>query len=82
MLDLQVKLGLSEAGTIWTVVAFIAVVGSAYAVFGGLRAVAVSDTFNGLGLLVGGFSNYVLLFCLRCWRKCVFLYNNFQYQER
>ena len=55
MLDLQVKLGLSEAGTIWAVVAFIAVVGSAYAVFGGLRAVAVSDTFNGLGLLVGGF---------------------------
>ncbi|MEC8737526.1 MAG: solute:sodium symporter family transporter, partial [Planctomycetota bacterium] len=55
MLDLQIKLGLSEASTIWAVVAFIAVVGSAYAVFGGLRAVAVSDTFNGLGLLVGGF---------------------------
>ena len=28
--------------------------GSAYAIFGGLRAVAVSDTFNGLGLLIGG----------------------------
>lgn len=29
-----------------------AVVGSAYAIFGGLRAVAVSDTFSGVGLLV------------------------------
>ncbi|MEM9282606.1 MAG: solute:sodium symporter family transporter [Verrucomicrobiota bacterium] len=54
MLDLQTKLGLGEAGTIWAVVAFIAIVGSAYAIFGGLRAVAVSDTFNGLGLLIGG----------------------------
>lgn len=54
MLDLQTKLGLSEAGTIWAVVVTIALLGSAYAIFGGLRAVAVSDTFNGLGLLVGG----------------------------
>ena len=54
MLDLQTKLGLGEAGTIWVVVALIAIVGSAYAIFGGLRAVAVSDTFNGLGLLIGG----------------------------
>jgi SSS family solute:Na+ symporter len=45
---------MSAKGTIWTVVAFIAIVGSAYAIFGGLRAVAVSDTFNGLGLLIGG----------------------------
>ncbi|MEZ5329744.1 MAG: solute:sodium symporter family transporter [Verrucomicrobiales bacterium] len=54
MLDLQTKLGMGEAGTIWTVVVVIAAIGSAYAIFGGLRAVAVSDTFNGLGLLVGG----------------------------
>ena len=54
MLDLETKLGLSQAGTVWVVVAFIAIVGSAYAIFGGLRAVAVSDTFNGLGLLIGG----------------------------
>lgn len=43
-----------EVRTIYAVVIFIGVVGSAYAIFGGLRAVAVSDTFNGLGLLVGG----------------------------
>ena len=54
MLDLQTMLGLGEKATVWVVVAFIAIVGSAYAIFGGLRAVAVSDTFNGLGLLVGG----------------------------
>jgi len=54
MLDLPRLLGLGDAATIWVVVAFIAIVGSAYAIFGGLRAVAVSDTFNGLGLLVGG----------------------------
>jgi len=54
MLDLPDKLQMSDSATIWVVVAFIAVVGSAYAIFGGLRAVAVSDTFNGLGLLIGG----------------------------
>lgn len=54
MLDLPNLLGLGDTATIWVVVAFIAIVGSAYAIFGGLRAVAVSDTFNGLGLLVGG----------------------------
>lgn len=54
MLDLETKLGLGYTETIWVVVAFIAIVGSAYAIFGGLRAVAVSDTFNGLGLLIGG----------------------------
>lgn len=54
MLDLETKLGLGEAGTIWAVVIAIATLGSAYAIFGGLRAVAVSDTFNGIGLLIGG----------------------------
>lgn len=30
------------------------VVGAIYAIFGGLKAVAVSDTVNGIGLLIGG----------------------------
>ena len=46
MLNLEAMFGLSEIGTICAVVIFIGVVGSAYAIFGGLRAVAVSDTFN------------------------------------
>ena len=32
----------------------ISVIGSIYAIFGGLKAVAVSDTVNGIGLLIGG----------------------------
>jgi SSS family solute:Na+ symporter len=36
--------------TIWA----IGLIGSLYAIFGGLKAVAVSDTLNGYGLLIGG----------------------------
>jgi len=36
--------------TLWT----IGLIGAAYAIFGGLKAVAVSDTLNGVGLLVIG----------------------------
>ena len=39
---------------LWVVVVGIGILGSGYAIFGGLRAVAVSDTINGVGLLVGG----------------------------
>ncbi|RCS40520.1 solute:sodium symporter family transporter [Bremerella cremea] len=40
---------------IWAAVWLIGIIGSIYAIFGGLRTVAVSDTLNGFGLLVGGF---------------------------
>ncbi len=36
------------------IAALFATVGAFYAIFGGLRAIAISDTFNGLGLLVMG----------------------------
>ena len=39
---------------LWITVVSIGVVGSIYAIFGGLKAVAVSDTINGYGLLIGG----------------------------
>lgn len=32
----------------------IGIVGGCYAIFGGLKAVAVSDTINGVGLIIGG----------------------------
>ena len=35
---------------LWLVVVGIGILGSGYAIFGGLRAVAVSDTINGVGL--------------------------------
>ncbi|AEX22346.1 MULTISPECIES: solute:sodium symporter family transporter [Vibrio] len=41
-------------GSIWIMVVSIGLVGACYAVFGGLKAIAYSDTFNGIGLLVGG----------------------------
>ena len=39
---------------LWLVVATIGILGSSYAIFGGLKSVAVSDTLNGVGLLIGG----------------------------
>ena len=46
--------------SLWFVVSTIGVLGSAYAIFGGLKSVAVSDTLNGIGLLVGGLTIPVL----------------------
>ena len=40
--------------SITTIATLFAIVGAIYAIFGGLRAIAVSDTFNGAGLLVMG----------------------------
>ncbi len=55
MLDLQSLTGIENETTIlWLVVWLIGIIGSIYAIFGGLRTVAVSDTINGFGLLVGG----------------------------
>ena len=54
MLDLEKMFGFSDLQTIWGVIVVIAVIGGGYAILGGLRAIAVSDTFNGAGLLVGG----------------------------
>jgi SSS family solute:Na+ symporter len=56
MLDLKAYFpsGASELTIIRSIIFFIAAVGGAYAIFGGLKAIAVSDTFNGVGLLVGG----------------------------
>ena len=39
---------------LWMIVATIGILGSSYAIFGGLKSVAVSDTLNGIGLLIGG----------------------------
>lgn len=50
--DLQTILGWSYPATISLLIVSTGVIGAAYAVLGGLRAVAVSDTINGIGLLV------------------------------
>ena len=47
-------LGVTYVQSIWILVWVIGIIGSVYAIFGGLKAVAVSDTINGIGLVVGG----------------------------
>lgn len=47
--------GLTKLQSIILLCIVISVIGSIYAIFGGLKAVAVSDTVNGVGLLIGGF---------------------------
>ncbi|MCM8536593.1 MAG: solute:sodium symporter family transporter [Lentisphaeraceae bacterium] len=54
ILGLDTMLGMEFSQCLWIVVILIGVLGSVYAIFGGLKAVAVSDTLNGFGLLVGG----------------------------
>ena len=46
--------GISKTDGLWITVVIIGVIGSIYAIFGGLKAVAYSDTINGFGLLIGG----------------------------
>ncbi|WP_417735567.1 solute:sodium symporter family transporter [Rosistilla oblonga] len=54
--DLPERVGMStDSFALWLIVWAVGIIGSIYALFGGLRTVAVSDTINGIGLLVGGF---------------------------
>ena len=52
--DVPALTGLGDFDVLVMMVIVIGVIGSVYAVFGGLRAVAVSDTLNGVGLLIIG----------------------------
>jgi SSS family solute:Na+ symporter len=55
LFDVPTLLGISFEQSLWIVVWFIGIIGAIYAIFGGLRAVAVSDTLNGIGLIIIGF---------------------------
>ncbi|MBB3229334.1 solute:sodium symporter family transporter [Halomonas stenophila] len=56
MLDLHGLTGIqSDTTLLWLTVWVVGLIGAVYALFGGLRTVAVSDTLNGVGLLTGGF---------------------------
>lgn len=52
--DIPALTGLGDFSALVLTVVLIGVIGAIYAVFGGLRAVAVSDTLNGIGLLIVG----------------------------
>jgi len=53
-------LGVTKGQGLWLTVVSIGIIGSIYAIFGGLKAVAISDTINGYGLLIGGLAIPVL----------------------
>ena len=52
--DVPAAFGISHTAALWLCVWGIGILGSIYAIFGGLRAVVYSDTINALGLLIGG----------------------------
>jgi SSS family solute:Na+ symporter len=54
MFNVPELLGVTHTQSIWICVWGIGIIGSIYAVFGGLKAVAVSDSINAIGLLIGG----------------------------
>ena len=61
VLDLGGLLKIDSAPVVLSLtVAFVGLVGACYAIFGGLRTVAISDTINGFGLLIGGIGITVL----------------------
>ena len=55
ILDMKALTGIESPRTIiWLMVWIVGLIGSGYALFGGLRSVAFSDLLNGIGLLAGG----------------------------
>ncbi|GGW47049.1 solute:sodium symporter family transporter [Arenibacter certesii] len=54
MFDVPGLLGVSDKTALVMCIWGIGIIGSIYAVFGGLKAVAVSDSINAIGLLTGG----------------------------
>ncbi len=54
MFGIPELLGVSKETALWMTVWGIGIIGSIYAIFGGLKAVAVSDLINAIGLLIGG----------------------------
>lgn len=54
MFDIPESLGMGPEGALWITVWSMGIIGGIYAIFGGLKAVAVSDSINAIGLLIGG----------------------------
>ncbi|PCE63161.1 solute:sodium symporter family transporter [Sediminicola luteus] len=54
MFDVPSLLGVSDKTALVICIWGIGIIGSIYAVFGGLKAVAVSDSINAIGLMIGG----------------------------
>lgn len=54
LFDVSGALGIEKQAAVWVMVWAIGTLGSLYAIFGGLKAVAISDTINGVGFLAVG----------------------------
>lgn len=54
MFDIPESLGMGPEAALWVTVWSMGIIGGIYAIFGGLKAVAVSDSINAIGLLIGG----------------------------
>ncbi len=54
LFDISGALGVERSTATWITVWAVGTLGSLYAVFGGLKAVAISDTINGIGFLIIG----------------------------
>lgn len=54
LFDISGALGIEKQIAVWVMVWAIGTLGSLYAIFGGLKAVAISDTINGIGFLAVG----------------------------
>ena len=52
--EISDMLNISQAQGIWLTVILVGSLGAVYAIFGGLKLVAYTDTINGFGLLVAG----------------------------
>ncbi|MDO3695640.1 solute:sodium symporter family transporter [Wenyingzhuangia sp. chi5] len=52
--DFSVMFNISKEESLIYTVLVIGIIGSLYAIFGGLKAVAYSDSLNGVGLMLGG----------------------------
>jgi SSS family solute:Na+ symporter len=54
LFEVSSTLGVSEQAAMWMMIWAVGTLGSLYAIFGGLKAVAISDTINGVGFLLAG----------------------------
>ena len=52
--DILHLFGITFEQSVWAIVWLIGIIGTLYAILGGLKAIAISDTLNGIGLLIVG----------------------------
>lgn len=52
--NISERLGINQKQSLWLTVLVIGSIGSVYAIFGGLKTIALTDTINGFGLIILG----------------------------